>query len=48
LKVMNTLSSMRTTMERNKMQMDIWESTKVLAGPDDLGEHIYREKIFKK
>ena len=39
LKVMKTLRSMRTMMERNKMQMDMWESTRVLAGPD-LGEQI--------
>ena len=38
---MRTLSNMRTMMERNKMQMDMWESTKVVAGTDDLGEQIF-------
>lgn len=38
---MRTLSNMRTMMERNKMQMDMLESTKFVAATDDLGEQIF-------
>ena len=38
---MRTLSNMRTMMERNKMQMDMLESTKFVAGTDDWGEQIF-------
>ena len=38
---MRTLSNMRTMMERNKMQMDMLESTKFVVGTGDLGEQIF-------